>query len=110
VVDDGQALVRFVHKSVQDYFEGEGKSLFPDGHAEIASICATYMDFRFSPDLDGLPFLQVVENLAFLEYAIRNYGYHARKQTSDLRVDKIVTGVLRPYAFGGGGGHTFEVR
>lgn len=101
VVDDGQALVRFVHKSLQDYLEEEGKSLFPDGHAEIASICATYMDFRFSSDLDGLPFLQVVENLAFLKYATMKYVYHARKQISYHRVDEIVTSVLRPYAFRG---------
>jgi hypothetical protein len=84
ILDKETLTVRLVHFSLQEYLLTHQPTLFKTGHAHIASICLTYIgsEGRSNAQTDA----EVSERLRifpFLNYAICQWGHHARKQTNE---------------------------
>ncbi|RPA91742.1 hypothetical protein L873DRAFT_1712878, partial [Choiromyces venosus 120613-1] len=77
-VDKETSRVRLIHSTLQEYHLQAHTSLFDHGHAKIAEVCLTYLNFSA---VRALP--RSVEtapvNMPFLIYASYHWGYHAGK-------------------------------
>lgn len=83
MISRGKRIVRFIHETVQQYFESICPGWTPDGQATITVTCLTYLSIHsiiplplhegtiFAVDLDDL-FIQC----RFLQYAGQNWGFH----------------------------------
>jgi hypothetical protein len=86
-VDKESDTIRFVHYTIQEYFEQTWRTFFPNDPADITKTCVTYLSFDtfnvgFSPtDEDFKVRLQ-----SSIDYAARNWGRHARISWIFLRV------------------------
>ncbi|KAH8748260.1 hypothetical protein F5883DRAFT_509309 [Diaporthe sp. PMI_573] len=45
-VDEESCIIRLVHYTTQEYFEQTQKQWFPNAHAEMMTICVTYLSFN----------------------------------------------------------------
>jgi hypothetical protein len=95
VIDEETSTARLVHKSLHEYLSKlfkEGK-IFQDSDGVIALTCLTNMHFidteNVSNPIDPLNkdaarsiLKSRVERFALLDYAISNWGHHARHQTT----------------------------
>jgi hypothetical protein len=67
-LDDETSTICLVHKSLEEYVEGEKNALFQKGHSELARVCLTYMTLKDGDyDLRGFecPFESM--SLSFVE-------------------------------------------
>lgn len=92
-IDENSRTVRFVHYSVQEYFENN-PGVLSGAHTMIALTCLTHLSldcFAEAPDeMDWLS-SRVKEN-ALYDYAARNWGYHTSFVGKDTRVlEKLLT-------------------
>ncbi|KAK6530790.1 hypothetical protein TWF281_007626 [Arthrobotrys megalospora] len=85
-VDMKSSIVRLVHYTAQEYFNGKQKYLFPNAQDDITRVCATYLSFN----IFGSGFCRTfeeyerrLESNPLYDYVARNWGYHAR-ETSTL--------------------------
>lgn len=91
IIDEETSTVRLVHKSFHDYLTRRHKqgSLFPNCHGTMAHICLKYMYFLDDNQLDPSNAESTAgilksrwEKYCFLDYAVDNWGHHARQQTT----------------------------
>ncbi|KAF7557074.1 hypothetical protein G7Z17_g893 [Cylindrodendrum hubeiense] len=81
-IDEESNIVRLVHHTTQDYFEGRQSSWFPNSEAEITQICATYLLFNIfesGPCPTDDAFEERLQVNPLYQYAASNWGHHARK-------------------------------
>jgi len=85
-VDDETSTVRFVHYTLEDYFQRYGSSLFPHGHSMAAEICLTYLNFgELSVECSSnIGMGQLLTIFPFLEYAACTWGYYTAKCRSGV--------------------------
>ncbi|RPA99255.1 ankyrin [Choiromyces venosus 120613-1] len=77
-IDKEMSRVRLIHSMLQEYLQAH-TSLFDHGHARIAEVCLTYLNFSAVRALPRSVKMAPV-NMAFLIYASYHWGYHAGKQ------------------------------
>jgi ankyrin repeat protein len=77
--DKMSGTVRLVHFTTKEFFNRTWEQWFPEGPAEIASTCATYLSFDTfnGPCASDGEFENRLRENPFYEYAGRNWGYHA---------------------------------
>lgn len=89
-IDENSQTVRFVHYTVQEYFECN-PTILDGAHAMIAQRCLQYLsldcfDIDQEWDLQN-EWLQIrIKENALYEYAARNWGYHTGFVQQDNRV------------------------
>lgn len=89
IVIDENETVRFVHKTVEDYFALNRSSLWPNGNLELAECCLGYLQltsFQSGPCIgpDGsVPFNARLKEYPFLKYAASYWGDYARECRSE---------------------------
>ena len=96
IVDEETLTVRFVHYSLEEFFNDENASkYFPDRFTSAAEICLTYLNFgRVFPSCKTLEeYNQRKEEFGFLEYAACHWGHYVRLQSHDP--DGVMELVLR---------------
>lgn len=89
-VDEESNIIRLVHYTTQEYFEGIREKWNPGAQLEITSTCLTYLSF--SPLSSGSSssdeeFKRRLEQYVLLDYAARYWGLHIRtvqEQVSEL--------------------------
>lgn len=93
IMDEATSTLRLVHKSLQDYLDSQYKEgkLFRKGHGEIALACLTYISFDIPDFMDLVSCNKLFEAYVLLEYAIRNWGHHARKERGENTPNQILT-------------------
>jgi hypothetical protein len=107
IIDDGTSTIRLVHKSLEQYINNKQEILFKHGHSDLARICLSYMSLN-DPDPDLRVYPRPVqeskrmdqasddrrhrikrafryeygiwEKYVFLDYSLKNWGHHMRKQ------------------------------
>jgi ankyrin repeat protein len=80
-VDEESNIIRLVHYTTQEYFERTREKWNPRAELEIASACLTYLSFhpfRSGSCPSNKEFESRLEQNAFLDYASRYWGQHAR--------------------------------
>jgi ankyrin repeat protein len=91
VIETETSTIRLTHFTLDEYLDKHWKDsdLFPDGHAMIAGICLTYLQFDHvlppPPSDERLRHYHIEdlrESLPLLPYAVNNVGGHV-KMTSD---------------------------
>ncbi|GAP92637.1 hypothetical protein SAMD00023353_5900170 [Rosellinia necatrix] len=91
VIEPETKIVRFVHFTTQEYFEGEKNTpMFAGTDGSIAFTCITFLAFhdRFLDDSATLPAIKYVqEETPFLEYAATYFGKHYHKMLSHPDTD-----------------------
>ncbi|RPA98259.1 hypothetical protein L873DRAFT_1808514, partial [Choiromyces venosus 120613-1] len=70
--------VHLIHSMLQEYLQAH-TSLFDHGHAKIAEVCLTYLNFSAVKALPQLVKMAPI-NMPFLIYASYHWGYYAGKQ------------------------------
>jgi ankyrin repeat protein len=76
-------IIALVHYTAQEYFEKEWTFWFPHAHRYIGQVCLTYVCYdvfasgRYDMNNIGNRFL----DYPLYDYAARNWGYHAKKQS-----------------------------
>ncbi|KAJ7595121.1 hypothetical protein C8J56DRAFT_822328, partial [Mycena floridula] len=80
IVEDqkSDSIVRLVHYTTQEYFQGQGTDLFPDAHVVMSTTCLTYLSF----DTFGQhSYDRKVEAQRFplAQYAAEYWGEHAQE-------------------------------
>ena len=85
VVDDETLTVRFVHYTLEEYFQDNSKAEFPNGHIPIAETCLTYINFGElkQPCTTVNSLKESMHNYDFLEYAAVNWGIHVQQQCNE---------------------------
>jgi hypothetical protein len=82
VIDEESSTIRLVHFSVQEYFRGQRKELFPLGERSITETCLTYLCFdefgRGCCSNDKELELRL-QQYPFLNYAAHYWGHHGRE-------------------------------
>ncbi|KAK5660449.1 hypothetical protein OQA88_12994 [Cercophora sp. LCS_1] len=83
-VEKESRIIRLVHYTAQEYFEGTQGKWFSTADSDITTACVTYLSFnafrsgmcRTDKDLE-----ERVKTHLFYDYAARNWGHHARKSS-----------------------------
>lgn len=94
-IDENSRTVRFVHYSVQEYFESN-PAILHGSHAMIAKTCVTYLSLdRFAEtpkqDRENEWLQSRVEGYPLYNYAARNWCYHTCFVEQDTQVlDKLI--------------------
>jgi ankyrin repeat protein len=89
-IDKESSTIRFVHYSLQEYLKSHDHGLFENGDMEVTRVCLRYMSLNSVKDLHvkNLPtFIKALDDLAFLNYAATEWGFHATKVTPDAVKD-----------------------
>jgi ankyrin repeat protein len=89
-IDEKSSNIRFVHFSLQEYLRSHDHGLFANGDLELTKVCLRYMSLDSVKDLhlkNRNSFLSALEDLAFLNYATQEWGYHARSIPVDGYID-----------------------
>ncbi|KAF1950294.1 ankyrin, partial [Byssothecium circinans] len=86
-VDGESNIIRLVHYTTQQYFESIKYKWGPDAQVEITTVCLTYLSFE--PFREGAcdteeDCVSRHRNHAFLTYAGRHWGDHARSVQHDV--------------------------
>ncbi|KFY41758.1 hypothetical protein V494_02806 [Pseudogymnoascus sp. VKM F-4513 (FW-928)] len=79
-VDEESDIIRLVHYTTQEYFEGIRETWNPIAQEEIASTCLTYLScdtFGTGHCYDEAAFESRITQNPFLDYAARYWGEHA---------------------------------
>ena len=87
LVDEETLTVRFVHYTLEEYFQKHSKEQFPNGCNYIAETCLTYLNFgKLRQHCTSLDTLKARMNeYILLEYAALYWGNHVQQQyNSDL--------------------------
>lgn len=87
-VDYKSDTISFVHYTTQQYFERTRNYWFPSSEASITDICITYLSFsifdnKFYENVDQVG--KRVESNPFYDYAVRNWGHHARSASTPVQ-------------------------
>ncbi|KAK6351352.1 hypothetical protein TWF718_004515 [Orbilia javanica] len=85
-VDVESDVVRLIHYTAQEYFERNRPFWFPQAHSDIAKICIIYLSletFEEGPSLDREQFNERLWQNALYDYAVMNWGYHARESLAE---------------------------
>lgn len=80
-------IIRFVHRTAEQYFERLRQRWFPNAQATIAIACLTYISFNvFSEGFCSTDkeMENRLLNYPFLEYAAQHWGDHARGEPEEL--------------------------
>lgn len=80
-IDRDSNVIRFVHPTTQEYFEGSRINRFPNALKEIVTTCLTYLSFKQFSDGHCLTDKEMETRLReypFLQYAAQYWGDHAR--------------------------------
>ncbi|KAF8421809.1 hypothetical protein EV426DRAFT_565087, partial [Tirmania nivea] len=76
LIDEETMTVRFVHYSLEEYFQLHSSVYFPDGYSNAAETCLIYLNFpemrEHCKSSDELK--KKTHNFPFLEYAACNWG------------------------------------
>jgi len=86
-VDRGSDIIRLVHYTTQEYFERMQKFWFPNAQRDIARACVTYLSLdAFKAGFCGTykEFEARLQLNPLYVYATRNWGYHARKASTEV--------------------------
>ncbi|KAK6353879.1 hypothetical protein TWF730_008302 [Orbilia blumenaviensis] len=90
-------IIQLVHYTTQEYFERKWNSWFPRAEADIVETCVTYLSFSifdtsFFTETD---FDERLESDVFYDYAITNWGHHARMSLPDPDIILVLLDFLR---------------
>ena len=81
-IENDTDTVRLVHMSLQEYLTDNQLTLFPSGHADMARTCIQYLNFK---PQSYIKYASIISTeYILLEYAIENWGRHARAQLEKL--------------------------
>ena len=80
VVDQRTNVVNLVHYSTKSYFDSIRHIQFPEFHAKITLICATYLTLD---SLKGAKIWEIVQDYPLACYAAQFMGDHARKSPEE---------------------------
>ena len=95
VVDEKTMIVRFVHYSLEEYFQRYGDKCFPAGCTLVAMTCLTYLNFK-QVTLCCSTTEEVMERMykfTFLKYAAFYWGIYVRKQCNN-QVEQLAIKLL----------------
>lgn len=79
-VDAGSKTVRLFHYTAQDYLMKTEDEWYPDPHPKLATICMRYIQLYNPYNHDNS--WKYGPAYYFFDYAIKNWGYHARLSSS----------------------------
>jgi len=89
-IDEESNVIRLVHYTTQQYFEGSGSKHFPNAQQKIAETCLTYLSLDIFGDgycsTDEILETRLQRNALF-DYAARNWGYHTCGETEKIVQD-----------------------
>ncbi|KAF8147678.1 ankyrin repeat-containing domain protein [Crassisporium funariophilum] len=74
VVDDKSGIVRLVHFTAQEYFDGIAASKFPLGDQEMGRACLTYLSFNTFRDIASLS--NTLHRYVLLKYIVHFWHMH----------------------------------
>ncbi|KAK5056122.1 hypothetical protein LTR84_012675 [Exophiala bonariae] len=84
-VDRESNIIRLVHHSLEEYLRDQKHGFFKDTNIVISNACLRYLSFssvKTLPRQNRTDFLASMIDLAFLEYAANEWGYHAYDVTA----------------------------
>lgn len=92
-IDQESRAIRLVHYTAQEYFEKVRSRWLPDGDLAISQSCIAYLSMNmFASDRCEwrMDLSTTIKQHAFLEYAGKTWGVHARRvQSEELRTSII---------------------
>lgn len=80
-VDEGSNIIRLIHYTTQEYFERTQGQWFPDAQLDITATCTAYLSFQAFANgyaHTDKELEQRFETHVLFDYAVHNWGYHAR--------------------------------
>ena len=98
-VDEESDIIRLVHYTTQEYFDQTWATWFPNGQADIAKTCVTYLSFKaFETGISHTyeDFEARLQSNILYDYAARNWGHHAR--ISSIEGGKLILDFLESTA------------
>lgn len=84
-VDKEGVIIRLVHYTTQEYFDGTRENWFPNTEADIMTICVTYLSFdKFEMGIcyNDEEFEERLRSNRLYNYASHNWGHHAREAST----------------------------
>ena len=99
-VDADRGAVRLVHKTAQEYFEGNWRTLFPKAQTEIAVTTLAYLNFEpFSTPCQGseedVEVDSRIAKFSFFAYAATYWGEHVQEVLDEPDVQGAVVKFLK---------------
>ncbi|KAF3918221.1 Ankyrin-1 [Dactylellina cionopaga] len=94
-VDEESNVIRLVHYTTQEYFQRTWEKWFPEAQTDITERCITYLSYDIFKKILSLPYhdiMTIFQSNALYIYAAQNWGYHARKSTTEAT--PLVLGLL----------------
>ncbi|ERF70990.1 hypothetical protein EPUS_03269 [Endocarpon pusillum Z07020] len=79
-IDQESLSIRFVHYSLEEYLRSHDHGLFKNGDEEVTKVCLKYLSLDSVKGLhiqNRKKFLESLGDLAFLDYAATEWGFHA---------------------------------
>ena len=108
-VDKESQIVRLIHQTAQDFFDGRSGEYFLDAHTQLARTCVTYLSFNefaqgpcevtsfrpFDEDhsikgpIAASRFLPTrLKRNPFMDYAAHHWGDHARGEATERTLER----------------------
>jgi ankyrin repeat protein len=83
-------VVHFSHLTIKDYLSEHSSQYFPDGHAPLAHVTITYLNFTAMSSAAGRArFAEKGDLYPFFEYAALEWGRHAQLANNDSELCDI---------------------
>lgn len=92
IVDQRTNVVNLVHYSTKSYFDDIRHVQFPNFHASITLICATYLTLE---TLKGAKILEMVQKYPLACYAAQYMGDHARNSPEESLDPSVLDVICR---------------
>jgi ankyrin repeat protein len=104
---ENRHVVHFSHLTIKDYLSDHSSEYFPDGHATLAHITITYLNFTaLSSETGRARFAEQGDLYPFFEYAALEWGRHANLADDDAEICNIALEWLLSEKFS----HFLEIR
>ena len=89
--DEKSDIIRFAHYTVQAFLDGKRDSWLPNGHSTLSDACITYLNRTDLTSIQKAISYSDAEPLPLRSYAATYWGMHARKATSSIDTDELVS-------------------
>ncbi|KAI9796740.1 MAG: Ankyrin repeat domain-containing protein 44 [Piccolia ochrophora] len=93
-IEQESKVIRLVHYTAQEYFDGQSSTLFPNAATQAAGTCLTYLlfdEFRSGPCPDSETLGERRQKYEFLDYAAFHWGDHVRGPLETRFMSMILT-------------------
>ena len=93
ILEEKTRLVRLVHRTAQEYFNGDGRSWLPGAQTKLSKVCNAYLNFVKpvgNQTLSDEAFKDILSQFPFYNYASLHWLEHMRLRETPITMKELL--------------------